>query len=340
MNRIINFRSPLIIFGILAITFGFIIMIARSPVFRLNPDNLAIGITADLLLTVPLLYFFLIRKTGIPKTTVIPVLILGLIIGTNILPSENQQYLDLFKKWAIPVIELSVLSFVIYKVSGVVRQYKLPRTQSFDFFTTLKEVCYKMLPGKVVMPVVTEIAVFYYGFLHWKKIQLKENEFSYHKASGTVALLGVTIFMIGIETAVFHLLLTKWSNTVAWMLTFLSLYSAIQIFGFLRSMYKRPISVENGRLYLRYGIMNEAVVSLKEIDSVEISSKDIEKNNECRKLSVLGAMESHNVIIRLNKESTLVGLYGIKRPFKVLALYVDDKYKFEDKINKALSRNT
>ena len=77
---------------------------------------------------------------------------------------------------------------------------------------------------------------------------------------------------------------------------------------------------------------------LKEIDSIEISSKDVELNKETRKLSFLGELESHNVIIRLKNENTLIGLYGIKKKFKVLALYIDDKNEFKNQIDNALQQ--
>jgi len=234
------------------------------------------------------------------------------------------------------MVELSVLSFVIYNVRKGIKKYNKKKHSSVDFFTTLKNTCYEILPKNVVIPVVTEIAVFYYGFLYWKKRDLKENEFSYHKESGTIPLLIAIIFIVGIETVTFHILLLKWSNIAAWILTFLSIYSAIQIFGFLKSMFKRPISIENNKLYLRYGIMNEATIELKEIAAIEISSKDIELNKETQKLSFLGALESHNVIIRLKNENTLIGLYGIKKKFKVLALHVDNKVEFQNQINNAL----
>ena len=51
---------------------GLMIFITKTSLFQMNPDNLAIGITFDLLLIVPFIYFLLIRKTNIPKTTVLP----------------------------------------------------------------------------------------------------------------------------------------------------------------------------------------------------------------------------------------------------------------------------
>lgn len=317
---------------------GLMIFITKTSLFQMNPDNLAIGITFDLLLIVPFIYFLLIRKTNIPKTTVIPFLILGIIICSIILPQENQHYLSLFKTWILPIIELSVLSYVIYNVRKGIKSYKQKKGISIDFFTTLKNTCYEILPKNVVIPVVTEIAVFYYGFIYWKKRELKENEFSYHKDSGTITLLIAIIFIVAIETFVLHTLLTKWSNLTAWILTFLSIYSGIQIFGFLKSMFKRPISIENDKLFLRYGIMNEATINFTNIESIEISSKDIELTKETRKLSFLGELESHNIIIQLKEENTLTGLYGIKRKFKNIAFYVDDKVEFKNRINKAIQQ--
>lgn len=339
MNKSINIQKKLLIFGIPLLIIGLMVFIAQSSLFRLNPDSLAIGITFDILLTAPFMYFLLIRKTTIPKTTIVPILIFGIIICSIILPSENQHYLNLFKTWVLPIVELSVLSFVIYNIRKGIKNYKEKKNVSFDFFTTLKNTCYEILPKNIVIPVVTEIAVFYYGFLYWKKRELKENEFSYHKDSGTISLLIAIIFIVAIETVTFHFLLLKWSHIAAWILTFLSIYSAIQIFGFLKSMSKRPISIAHNKLYLRYGIMNEATIELKEIESIEISSKDIELNKETRKLSFLGALESHNVIIRLKNENTLIGLYGIKKKFKVLALYIDNKNEFKNQIDNALHQS-
>ena len=333
MNRTINFWKNLIIFGIPALIIGMMILISKSSIFGTNPNALSTGITFDLLLTVPLVYFLLIRKTNIPKTTVVPFMIIGMVICSIILPIQNQYYLDLFKTWILPLLELSIVSYIIYNLSKAIKRYKLNKSQSIDFFTTLKNTSYEILPKGMVIPLVTEIAVFYYGFVYWKKRELNENEFSYHKESGTVTLLIAIIFIVAIETVVFHILLAKWSIVSAWVLTFLSIYSGIQLFGFLKSMYKRPISIENNKLFLRYGIMNETTIDIANIESIEFSSKDIKLNKETRKLSFLGELESHNIIISLKEENTLIGLYGIKRRYKNLALHVDKKFEFKNQIN-------
>ena len=338
MNKAVNLKKNLMIFAIPLLIILIMVFFTKSNVFMANPNTLSIGITFDLLLTVPLIYFLLIRKTNIPKTTMVPILILGIIICSLILPAKNQFYLNLFKTWALPIAELSILYFVISNGRKGIKRYKLNNTESFDFFTTLKSTCYEILPKGAVIPIVTEIAVFYYGFVYWKRRKLKDNEFAYHKDSGTVTLLIAVIFIVAIETITLHILLAKWNTTVAWILTFLSIYSCIQIFGFLKSLYKRPISIENNKLYLRYGIMNETTIALSNIDSIEISSKDLELNTETRKLSFLGELESHNIVIRLKEENTLIGLYGIKRKYKNLLVHVDNKIEFKERINIAINQ--
>jgi hypothetical protein len=330
-----SFKSQhtLIILGIPLLSIALLILLTNSSYFSTHSDTLSSAVTIDLLITIPLIYFLSIRKTALPKTTVVPFIILGVIVCSLILPLENQYYLNRFKTWFLPVIELVVIAFVIYNIVKARQLYKIEQQNvSSDFFTVLKTTCYKILPKAVVIPFVTEVAVFYYGFIHWKKRKLKPNEFSYHKDSGTISLLIAILFLIVIETGVFHILLAKWNTTAAWILTGISAYSGIQILGFLKSMLKRPIVIANDILYLRYGIMNETTVRIKDIDSIELYSKDLELNKTTRKLSFLGNLEGHNIIIKLKNEQTLIGLYGTKTSYKVLALHVDKKQDFKDRI--------
>jgi hypothetical protein len=337
MNRSLNIHKTLIIFAIPLLLVASMIYFTSTSFFKANTDKLSLAITIDLLLTVPLIYFLLIRKTTIPKTTIVPFVILSIVVCSFILPSENQHYLSLFKTWVLPLIEISVLSYVIYKIVKTIRLYKQHKKETAsDFFTILKSTCQDILPKGIVIPFATEIAVIYYGFICWKKTKLKSNHFTYHKDSGTIALLSVLILIIGIETFTLHYLLAKWSEIAAWILTGISIYSAIQILGFLKSMFYRPIVVDSERIKLYYGIMNETSIYIKDIESIELSTKDIDSEKTARKLSLLGNLESHNTIIKLKQKNTLFGLYGIKRPYTTLALHLDKNQDFKTLVENKL----
>ncbi|WP_020534368.1 hypothetical protein [Lewinella cohaerens] len=336
MNKTISLNRNLINFGTPLSLFGVLILLMKSSFLTGSSDAINLAITADLLLTVPLVYFLLIRKTEIPKTTVVPMMIIGLLIGSYLLPQGSQAYLTIFKAWVLPVIEVSLLLFVTFKVRKAIKTYKGVKGATPDFFNALKNTCREILPTKLATPFATEVAVMYYGFIHWSARSLQEHEFTYHKRSGTPALLGIFIFIIGIETVAIHLLLASWSNIAAWVLTTLSIYTGVQLLGFAKSLSQRPISIRKNSLALKYGILSEVEVSLSDIDHVELSRKPLAKDSLSEKLSPLGEMESHNVIIHLTRAYELTSLYGKKKTFKVLGLHIDQPKVFKERVEKGL----
>jgi Na+/H+-dicarboxylate symporter len=55
-----------------------------------------------------------------PKTTIVSMIILGLLIGIFVLPETNHQYLNFCKTLFLPIMELIVATFVIVKVRKVI----------------------------------------------------------------------------------------------------------------------------------------------------------------------------------------------------------------------------
>ena len=327
---------PLLAVGIPALMIAVIALFVRSSLFLTDSPALMLAVSLDLLLTIPVVYFLLIRKTGIPKVTVVPVLMLSTVAASFILPATHQVYIDLFKTWGIPFVEIAVLTFITLKVRSLVRSYRDSKEQAPDFFTALKEACLEIMPPKVVPLFASEVSVIYYGFLSWRRRPLRLNEFSYHKRSGTQALLGAAVVVIAIETVALHLLLAQVSELGAWILTGLSVYTALQVFGVAKSLARRPIVCKEDRLIVRYGILNESEIAFEDIESVELSKQSVTLDKSIARLSPLGDMERHNLIIRLKKENTLTGLYGVKKKFRALALHVDDDLGFKTQMDAVL----
>lgn len=326
-NTRVNFFKVLIPFFLLSA----LVFIMKIPMLKSN-EILQLAVSIDLLLVVPFIYYLLIRKSKIPKTTVIPLMILGLILGMHFLPPESQTYLTLFKTWVLPFVEISVLTYVLIRVNSAIKKLKHSTAKTPDFYTALKHTSAEILPQNLVLPFATEIAVFYYAFLNWKTTILQPNEFSHHKNSGAPALFIVFILIIGVETFALHYLLIRWSEKAAWILTILSIYTAIQVIGFAKSLSKRPISINESSLTLKYGILNEVQINFDQIDSIELSSNELESHKLTKTLSPLGDLESHNVIMRLKTVHKLNGLYGFTKEFKVLAFHVDDVKGFMEGI--------
>ena len=85
-------------------------------------------------------------------------------------------------------------------------------------------------------------------------------------------------------------------------MTLLSIYSGIQLFGFLKSITQRPITIEKDKLNLRYGILSETVINIEDIEEIDLTTKAVEPDEATKKLSPFGDFENHNVVIKLNKE--------------------------------------
>lgn len=331
MGKTMHLYRGLYLFGIPFSLLIFIVFMIRSSLFEWS-DTMSLAISADLLLTVPILYFLLIRKSSIPNTTVIPVLVLCLFVGFQTIPQENQQYLHLFKSYFLPVIELGVVTYILYRIRQLTKTFKQNNTKA-DFYTKLKMVCEDQLPKIAIPLVVTELSVVYYGFINWKKREQAENEFSYHKKSGTPAIGGAFIFIIAVEIFAVHILVMQWNEIVAWVLAILSLYSILQVWGFMRALSKRPYRLEEEYLQLDYGIMSEMRVKFVEIEQVEISRKRLQEDDEfAHKLSPMGDFESHNMILRFKNEQRLKGIYGMKKSCRTLGLFVDNPEAFKKAI--------
>lgn len=309
-----------------------LIFFTQSTLFKSRPSQFSLAVTIDFLLTLPVVYFLFIRKTKIPKTTVVPVFILGIILASIFLPADQQQLLQQIKRWVVPVIEFIVLSFIGYKAYKMMRIIKKGRQASQDFYTQTKKLCTTNFGAAIGPFLASEISVFYYGFLVWKNRRLNEDSYTYHKKSGSVTLLIALIGIILIETVVLHAVLVKYNLVIAWIVTGLSLYTLLQIFGVLKSIPQRPIIVDDKILYLRYGILTETQISIENIKSIELTSKDFKSNKNIRYLSPLGALEGHSMILHLHQEQTLEFMYGVQKKYTSIALHVDALSAFEHKL--------
>jgi hypothetical protein len=326
--------------GHLALIFGVpLLMILGITYLTFIPffasQNLSYAITLDLILTVPIVYFLLIRKTEIPKGTAVTFLILGVVIASYIIPKEHQTIISFAKQFLIPVIELSIFTLVVFKIRKMYKSFQGAKENAPDFMETLRIAVAEILPKKVVEPFVMEIAMIYYCFFTWTKPIFPNNAFTYHKRSDLALIFGVFIGLILVETFAFHILVERWSPVVAWIGTSLSLYSMIQIIGIIKSASRRPIILKNEKVILRFGMMSETEVTYDDIERVELSQRTISNNPLAKKLGT--ELTSHNVVIYLKKENTLHGLFGIKNNFNILSLFVDDQKRFKEEIDQRIS---
>ena len=332
IRKILFLLPPAIIVGCILLT--------QSPIFINDPSQFSWAITFDLLITSPIVYFLIIRKSNIPKTTIVPVFILGIVVASSILPTEHQTHVTLVRTWFLPVLELGIVTYLVYSIVKAFKKIKQNRLETPDFFIAAKNAGDTILPKGISAALATELSVFYYGFIHWKKCGLKQNEYTYHKITSTRMVLGVFVFLIIIEAFAVHLVLQKWSPLAAWIMTILSIYGCFQVFGILRSLSKRPITITSDALNLKYGLMGNVEIPLHQIESVTIQTKSLDQKDGLIYLSSFKDMEGNNVLLEVKDEHYISRFYGFKKPFKKIALYVDEPNKFIENLNYEISLST
>lgn len=327
MNAINLQKKHLLIFGLPLLIVLSAVYLSLSPLLSKHPE-LAIGITYDLCLTLPLVYFFMIRKRAIPKITVVPLFVIGVLLTTFLLPNDLHYHLDLVKTFLFPVVELTVLSVILWRVRKAVLVFREQENARGDFYELFLESARAVLPNERVAQIfTTEVSMIYYALFAWKKN--KNTGFTHYKKSGLLALLGAVIFIILIETFVLHLFLMRWNEVVAWVLFGLSLYTGLQIFGHIKALTKRKSFIQDGYLFLKYGLFGDTRIPIDQISKLEKTRKKFESGDlKVRQLALLGELEGHNLILHLKETQQLQSAYGITRPYDVLMLNMDDLDRF------------
>ncbi|WCO00720.1 hypothetical protein [Psychroserpens ponticola] len=316
-----------------------LIFLLNSTAFTNNQNILSTFITIDFIITIPLVYFLIVRKTKISNLTIAPFLIICVIIASYVIPAANQETLSIAKTWLIPIVELSVLSIIILKVRKAIQHYKKVANNHQDFYSILQDTCKSIFPEVPAKLAANEIALIYYGFFNLKKTNLKSNEYTNYKGSGILSTLVAVIFLVAIEMVTIHLLAVKWNTTFAWILTGLSIYSALQIIGIIRSVPKRPIAINDNELILRFGILSETIIPIEDIETIALAdSSDFDKEKSTKTLSLLGELENSNVVIQLKTPQHLHFIYGKSKTYTKLLFFVDDNQSFKIKVEKLLSR--
>jgi len=137
----LNYRLLIIGFP-LAMILGMVALV-NTEMYQSNTSVLANAITLDLVLTTPIIYFLLIRHKAVPKITVATVFVLSMISASYILPVEDQNLLEFVKTFALPVIELGIVGYVLYKTITIYREFKSHTEIAPDFFDVLYNgACY------------------------------------------------------------------------------------------------------------------------------------------------------------------------------------------------------
>ena len=299
---------------------GACVVLLRSQVFATNPDLAAWGITFDLTISIPLLYWFFVVRGGKARPlTIVPVFLIGTMIATRLIPGDQQQFLRQLGWVVVPAAELLLVGALVHRVIATRKQ----RSTSTDPYERIATAAKALAGEGLVADVVTsEIATFYYALFGWKQQpEPRERAFTVHERNGWGTILICIYVMIAAEGLAMHLFLSRWSVLAAWSWTALDLWAVLWLLGDYHGLRLRRSWIDDDALHIHYGLRWTVTIPRELIASVdEIRNESEWKRKDVLKLAIL---DEPRWLITLREPVIARGMAGIRKEIRALAILPD-----------------
>jgi hypothetical protein len=330
-------RRPLAAFALLAAAvYATALWIAASPLLAEAPRVVAGAVTFDLLVTVPLLYWFLVvRRTRMPALTVVPLIAIGAMAAYLILPERYHGWLALAALIAPAAAETVVLGIAIVRTRGLIRRMRsAPRTA--DPFDALRDALAQTVGSRIVAhAIASEIALVWYALFSWRarpRVAAGELAFTNDRRTGAAGLLFGLAVASAMEIPVVHVLIAQESETAAWVLTIASAYTLLWILGFARALRLHPVTMGADAMRLRVGLVWDVAIPYASIASVDDAPRQPVDRDAPGHLHAAFA-GTPQTVLALAEPVDAQGIYGWrKRGVRQVGVYVDDPAAFRHEL--------
>lgn len=289
-----------------------------------RPDLVAIGVMSDLIVVVPLVYWFLaVRRGGWPRLSVVPVVLLGILGAALMLPQDRGLLREVLEVLAIPY-EIGLVTWISVRTWRAVRR----TPGDGDTLERLRSVAREVLPARRVAEAIAfEMAVLYYVLFSWRR--RASEGFTYHRKSGYGAVVFAILIMVLAEAIPIHILVMRWSAAAAWVLTVLTLYAMVFFLADWRATRLHPILLDEEALRIRVGIRWRVTVPRDRIAAVH------RKRPPGSEPFIRAALPATTPLwIELTEPVDAKGPYGIERRGRWISLTVDDPEGFRQALER------
>jgi hypothetical protein len=307
--------------GAIAVVYAVAISLSGRLASIDGADLLAIGLTLDLVLVVPALWYLLVvRRLGWPWISVAPVAILSVVAAGQVIPAPHRGALTI-AEWMLIPLELAVLGFIGWKAVRAARRMRSLAAGSTDMLATIRSATREVIPARRAAEIAaSEVAMFHYGLAAWgRPAPTAPDEFTVHEKSAYGSVIAGLMLLTAMELFPVHLLLSRWSPLAAWTLTALSLYGALWLLADWRATRLRTIRLSAAGLHLRAGLRWDILIPLERVRSIErFSAADADP-----KPLKLTAFGDPDLLVTTDRPVEALGLYGFTRRTDRFAVAVD-----------------
>ena len=308
-NHSVTRPYPTRLFALIALTIVTVCAVITRTTS--NTDVAAWGVTFDLTLTIPLVWYFVVVRSGAARAvTLIPVFVVCVALAAVVVPRGQQQFLHDLRYLSAPleIVTLYLLARRLAKVRDVesATRAMFGNSRVADF-------------------VSSELSILWYALFCWRR--QPADGVTIHKRNGWGTIVACILMMIGFESIGMHLLVQLWSVKAAWIVTALDVYGALWLIGDYHALRLRPTYAADGVLHLRYGLRWNADIPLDLIEGID----EVRSESEWKRQGVLkmAMLDEPKFLVRLREPVKVNGLAGIRRTIHAVAILPDDADTFD-----------
>ncbi len=308
--------------------------IMQTQAFMRNGNLLAVAMTIDICVGIPVLYWLLVvRPRQLDPITILPVFVLSVVVAQLLIPNAYHASIR-FVEYGVVCSELALVLYGGIKIQRIVREFRRLQSTRNDFLLNLRRSLEITLMGgkenTALSILASEIAMVRYAFA-WrseKEVMEGSQSFSTHKKSQYSAIFFTLLAVCIVEAVGVHILVALfWNGAAALVLTALSAYTLLFLVADFRAIVQRPFVLEDRYLLVRTGIRWTAEIPFEAISDVRLAPKRLDENI-IRRMKRITPFGAPNVLLEFSTKQEIRGLYGIKREEILLGCSVDSAEEF------------
>ncbi|HVG24037.1 MAG TPA: hypothetical protein VND45_07775, partial [Thermoanaerobaculia bacterium] len=324
-NRGVRIARPAPRFAVSAIAVvGTCIAVLRSHAFAANADVAAWGITFDLTISIPLLYWFVVVRTGHARPlTVAPLFLLGSAFAAWLLPASQQQFLRQLGSVVGPAAEVLLVGALVRRIVAARRNGSVASSDPYERIAAAARTIAG--EGRVAEVIASEVTILCYALLGWrmKAEETRGRVLTFHERNGWGTIVVCIYAIIAAEGVGMHLLLRLWNPLAAWAWTGLDLWAAMWLLGDYHALRLRRTFIDDHALHLRYGLRWSGVIPRDAIESVEaVRDQSQWKRKDVLKVAMFDAPRW---LVTLREPVVIHGMAGLRKSVRAIALLPDQE---------------
>ena len=297
-------------------------IIALEQLTHAQQRGVVIGSILDCVVLVPVFILLHIKKWNVK--TVLTVMAAGMLFIRFIIPSALMEPFEVLTWTAIGIeaafvsIEIILLLLFARYLPGIFHQVK--RGQTSMLFTLQKEAKAKGKGNPIVRVLISEILVFYYAFLSWRK-PAKEAGWTVYQKTFYVPMFIMLIHAIIIEGIGFHFFFAEKLPLLAWIHKIFSVYGLIFLVADFQALRKNPLFIQHNHLYLSNGLMRNICIDLEDIKQIH----DHLEEKKVYHFKALGTTEEKpSFILELKGPQSIHLVGGLTKQVTYIGVYADE----------------